>query len=757
MQSNIARVRVAAGVAIAMLALGSCYYHPWQDLPPISAGPVEGIVIGSTPVRGAVVEIRALDSNGAPRGQRYEATTDDQGRYRIEVRGLRPPFQVTARGGVTGEYWTAEPLTLDTERVHLRAVVDSAWLWKQGSTVYVTVSPLTTLAAALAEQRRAEKQERSLDAATARAHELLGGHLDVDLRQTLPAAAVDASLTAEVRYTLALAGFSAIAHEAAIATGRSIASMNVFLLTAALVEDARGPDALLDGVGPAGPVSLGSCGAACPLPADALRSALVTALVRDYLPSAANAAGLAFGDIAEYLLHLTGNTEPGLFDALPTQDLDKQPPVLALLPSPVFDELRDRIAFDATGQPDHVHDALAAIDLRAGLGDTCPVVYKHADLLRPVAPKTDTNPLRWRMSALDDLVGVRAMDVTATVQPPGNGAASTVPASATTTAAGEPVFEILLNAATVPALAEAEGIYQFQLGARDGLGNEAAPLAACWQHVVLAPPLRAGSLVALGPDSLDVFRFESDNLAPVLRGELAPGVARLLVENNTDAGAYLTLNLDDLAGRYTASAIDSRALLRQDADRDDCLGQQTCSAQAPPETTSQTIGPAAVPRSFVRLRVVEQGSGRDASCAECDPGEFYLAPHGSYEVQAVVADLSFLIPPGVPRDQIAEILVGPIGSAVRLTGADDGVYVHCFDPFDAVTCDQHAVFQLYRALTSAIIEVDRLVISAQTSAFPKSTPRTPMPSVDGAESTLAEPVSAGFTWTTQDATLPDPG
>lgn len=751
MQSNIAYVRVAAGVAIAMLALGSCY-HPWQELPPISAGPVEGIVIGSTPVRGAIVEIRALDGDGVPRGQRYETTTDDQGRYRVEVRGLRPPFQVTARGGVTGEYWTGELLTLDTERVHLSALVDSAWLWKQGSTAYVTVSPLTTLAAALAEQRRADGQERSLDAATARAHELLGGHFDVDLRQTLPAAAVNASLTAEVRYTLALAGFSAIAHEAAIATGRSIASMNVFLLTAALVEDARGPDALLDGVGPAGPVSLGSCGAACPLPADALRSALVTALVRDYLPSAANAAGLAFGDVAEYLLHLTGNTEPGLFDALPTQDLDKQPPVLALQPSPVFDELRDRIAFDATGQPDHVHDTLAAIDLRAGLGDTCPVVYKHADLLR----STDTNPLRWRMSARDDLVGVHAMDVTAVVQPPGNGAATTLSASAATMGAGEAVFEILVNAATVPALVETEGVYQLQLGARDGLGNQAAPLTSCWQHVVLAPPLRVGSLVALGPDSLDVFRFESDNLAPVLRGEFAPIVARLLVENNTDAGAYLTLSLDDLAGRYATSAIDSRVLLRQDIDVDDCLTEGTCSMDAPPEPSTMTIGPAAIPPSFLRLRVVEQGSGRDASCPECDPSEFYLAPHGRYEVQAVVADLSFLIPPGMPRDQIAEISIGPLGDAARLTGVDEGAHIRCGQDL-MPGCRGHRVFQLYRAITSAVIEVDRLVISAQTSAFPKSPPRTPVPSADAASSTLSAPVTAGFTWTTQDATLPDPG
>ena len=755
MQSNIACVRVAAGVAV--LALGACVYHPWQELPPISAGPVEGIVIGAAPVRGAIVEIRELDGNGAPRGQSYETTTDDQGRYRIEVRGLRPPFQVAARGGVTGEYWTAEPLTLDSERVHLRAVVDYAALGKQGSTVYVTVSPLTTLATALAEQRRADGQERSLDAATARAYELIGAHFDVDLRQTLPAAAVDASLTAEVRYSLALAGFSAMAHEVAIDTGRSVASMNTFLLTAALVEDARGPDAVLDGVGPAGPVSLGSCGAACPLPADALRSALVTALVRDYLRSSANAAGLAFGDIAEYLLHLTGNTEPGLFDALPTQDLDTQPPVLALLPSPVFDELRDRIAFDAAGQPAHVHDILAAIDLRAGLGDTCPVVYKHADLLRPAAPRADTNPLRWRMSALDDLVGVHAMDVTAVVQAPGNGAAITLPAGAATAEAGEAVFEIVVNADTVSALAETEGVYQLQLGARDALGNQAAPLTACGQHVVLAPPLRAGSLIALGPDSLDVFRLESDNLAPVLRGELAPVVARLLVENNTGAAAYLTLNLDELTGRYEASAIESRALLRQDNNVDDCLNQGTCSADPPPEPSTTTIGPTALPTSFVRLRVVEQGSGRDATCTECDPGEFYLAPYGRYEVQAVVADLGFLVPAGMPSDQIAEISVGPIGNAARLTGIDDGIYIYCENTNMAGSCILHKVFQRYQAMTSANIEVDRLVISAQTSSFPKSLPRTPLPSVDGTNTTLAEPVSTSFSWETQDAALPDPG
>jgi hypothetical protein len=70
---------------------------------------------------------------------------------------------------------------------------------------------------------------------------------------------------------------------------------------------------------------------------------------------------------------------------------------------------------------------------------------------------------------------------------------------------------------------------------------------------------------------------------------------------------------------------------------------------------------------------------------------------------------------------------------------------------------QVRVFQRYQAMTSAIIEVDRLVISAQTSSLPKSPPRTPLPSFDDKNTTLSEPVSISFTWATQDATLPDPG
>jgi hypothetical protein len=128
------------------------------------------------------------------------------------------------------------------------------------------------------------------------------------------------------------------------------------------------------------------------------------------------------------------------------------------------------------------------------------------------------------------------------------------------------------------------------------------------------------------------------------------------------------------------------------------------------------------PRDLVGHRALDLALGQQGDVLGCI-GIEQLAPHGSYEVQAVVADLSFLSPPGMPRDRIVEISIGPIGNVVRLTGVDGGVYVRCIEPFDTVECRQHAVFQLYRAMNSDIIEVDRLVISAQTSAFPKSTPR----------------------------------
>lgn len=722
-------------------------------------GVIAGQVLGSGPVRGAIVEVWRLDPGGQPAGAPlYRAETGEDGRYRIEVFRLAPPFLVTARGGVTGEYWSADTLALDQDRVHhLRAVIDDAWLRAQREVAPVALTPLTTVAAALAEQRLAEGLASSHGDAVAQAYALLDQHFGIDTRHALPPGAPDGAIDADARHALALAGLSGIVHGLAIQTGRSINAMNIFMLTDALVADARGPGARLDGVGPAGPVALGACGAACPLPADALRRALAEALVRDWLPSAGNQAGLGFGDIAELLLQITGSPEPALFGEAPADELDTMPPAVEALLSPVLDERRDRIAFDDTGRPVHDHDGTEIIDLGLGLGDTCPAVFKHADLLHAM----DSNPLRWRFAVRDDLVGVQGMDITATVQPPGGAAQVVVPVAAVQ-AEDALTLDVAVSAAVVPSLATTEGVYTLSLRARDALGNEAAPLMTCWEHMLLAAPLRADPFeVALGPGSFDAARLEGDNLAPVLRGEVQPVLARFALENNTGADVYLTLRIDELAGRYQAEWLRSRAFLREEVGEDDCLDQQTCSVVAPPEPVAEILGPVVIPPSFAGVRVVEQGSGREAACAACDPGEVLIAAGGRYEVQVVVSEPSFLSPPGVQPAQIAEIAAGPIGSAARLTGVDEGVYVECTEPDDMSpgVCGRRNVFQLYRAMTTAVIEIDRLVLSAQSSALSGSPPQPPLPAVDPSQdSTLSEPISTSFTWTTaEDATLPDPG
>src|SRR5690606_37124811 len=115
---------------------------------------------------------------------------------------------------------------------------------------------------------------------------------------------------------------------------------------------------------------------------------------------------------------------------------------------------RDRIAFDGTRTPSHAHDTQATIDLAQGFGDTCPVVYKHADLLGP----SDSNPLRWSVAVRDDLVGVSPMGLVASIRPL-NSAAPAVelvgsPADAIT---GGVTFDVVATGAELAALAASEG------------------------------------------------------------------------------------------------------------------------------------------------------------------------------------------------------------------------------------------------------------------------------------------------------------
>lgn len=252
-------------------------------------------------------------------------------------------------------------------------------------------------------------------------------------------------------------------------------------------------------------------------------------------------------------------------------------------------------------------------------------------------------------------------------------------------------------------------------------------------------------------------------LADLIRGdvpvEVAPSAARMLLENNTVADVYLTPRIDELTGRYSATWTSSRALLLEVAGASDCLAEQTCTLDPPPEPRIDPLIPDAVPASYMALRVVRQGTGQAAACTGCDPGEFALPSHGHYQLEAVTVDLGFLVPPEVDRARVASISVGPVGDTVPLTGVDNGIYVHCARQDDFGRCTQRRIFQLYQAMLSATIEIDRLTMSGKTSPTPRLTPRTPQPPADPARaSTFSEPVSVRFTWTTQEhEVLPDPG
>jgi hypothetical protein len=168
-------------------------------------------------------------------------------------------------------------------------------------------------------------------------------------------------------------------------------------------------------------------------------------------------------------------------------------------------------------------------------------------------------------------------------------------------------------------------------------------------------------------------------LADLIRGsvsyELAPHVVRMPLENNTLADTYLTPQIDELTGRYSATWTSSRAFLLHLDGESDCLAEQTCSLVEPPEPRLDPVIPDAIPASFLTLRVIRQETDLTTACVGCDPGEFALPANGRYHLEAVVADAGFVSPPEVDRTRIARILVGAPGNSVPLTGVDDGTYV----------------------------------------------------------------------------------
>jgi hypothetical protein len=772
--------RIALALALAATCGVSC-------TSPLSDGLLAGTVMLGLPVSGAEVRVWRLDLDGQRRDRKpiAETTTDEAGRFRVELGAAFGNLLVETTGGQVRELWASEPIDLDSGLDASDRLVTVLPLYLPVAEREIVVSPFTTVAAALAERRLTLGEESVYHEAMQRAQAMLGQHLgDIDITDTPahPIGEPASQLTARVRHGLVLGALSLLAGRMAGAAGASVRGVNTMILTRALVLDASSETPRLDGIGPEGPIELGQCQPQpdcpdcrplCRLSADTLRIDLAETLAFHLVGSMVDGTGLLFGDVAALADDIAAGVEPLLFgDVAPGAIRDDQGPLISVLASPFFDEDRDVIDFDTMLQPVLVHLDAARIDL-AGLfmGDCTRALHKHVAGLRAL----DDNPLRWRFAVSDNASGFAPEDIHVNIRP----ASTSTPHPLDVVPLDVPdsgyapgsVFEVVTLADAVPALAEVEGRFDIEISAVDRLGNPGPVLRGCWQHVPRAAPLYASQVeTVLGPGSADSVNLGNDEVHRLLGERLDPALAfpfvRIPVQNNTGEVVYLTPAIDELIGTYDRTWIAARAFLREDASPDDCLttNPPTCSPEVPREprledtVANQPLPGPIGPDAFVALRVIDTTGGFVDACSECRPGEFRLAPGRAYELQAVITTLDFLVPAGIDTGRITRISVGPTGDKVQLTGFVDASSFNRCENEDLVgNCTRHQFFALYQALTAAHIDIQFLRISVRTAPSPTLPARVPRPARSANASTLSSPVSTSYAWSTTEERIPVEG
>jgi hypothetical protein len=302
---------------------------------PLSDGVLTGTVILGLPVSGAEVRVWRLDLVGQRRDPKpvTETTTDEAGRFRVELGAAFGNLLVETAGGQARELWANEAINLDPSD-RLVAVLP---LYVPVAERAIVISPFTTVAAALAERRLTLGEESVYHEAMQRAYAMLGLHLgDIDITDTPahPIGEPASQLTARVRHGLVLGALSLLAGRMADAAGASVRGVNTMILTHALVADASSETPRLDGIGPEGPIELGQCQPQpdcpdcrplCRLSADTLRIDLAETLAFHLVGSMVDGTGLLFGDVAALADDIAAGVEPLLFgDVAPGAIRDDQ-------------------------------------------------------------------------------------------------------------------------------------------------------------------------------------------------------------------------------------------------------------------------------------------------------------------------------------------------------------------------------------------------------------------------------------------------
>ena len=310
-------------------------------------------------------------------------------------------------------------------------------------------------------------------------------------------------------------------------------------------------------------------------------------------------------------------------------------PAIEVLVTVVQDERADAIRFTPSGAPrsfEHLGEPVA-VGGEAG----CPVVYKHAFLLRPDhgVEESPKNPLELRFRVLtagEDEVDAAGGSYRVRVQGASDPMTDWLPAEA----ADDGVFVAPLDRARVPDLARAGAPIEIELRGRDLAGREATAVR-CVDLRPLAGPLHVGQ-----PEGMPRFSLMyRDPVARILNGDAAWPVVQMAVQNGTADPVYARFNPPAVAGTC------SKRWQRWNVVGSIATGAQSCESNpslcAPPDldpvidhdepvVCSPALGSSS---SRFELRVEIDGAAV-GECAGCGDGEYRL-PAGSEAVVALVA------------------------------------------------------------------------------------------------------------------------
>ena len=740
-------------------------------------------VVASSPVVAAHVGAWQLEPDSDERTLLDRGTTDEFGQVELKIGPADGLVLVESFGGMVATSATLNgPRTeqLRVEDFTLETIVELDLATALHVDRSVTISPLTSIATALADARFAHPSKESTRKDAVRtAFGLLSNHLGENFVDVYPIDLSEPALvnTPGLHHSLAITAFEALAKRIAAEQGLTLQHMNELVIAKALIDDASDPQAVLDGIGPEGPISVASCRppetcdvdledcrTICDFSSDTWRRDFPESMIFDVVLSERNGTGLDFDDLDESLSRLRTSREPELFgqvqDAAP---IDRSPPTLAFSITLIIDEQDDVISFDGNSAPRHEPHG---IQVPLGIEEQCPSLSKYVHRLDGAAE----NPIHFELSAeshpqialLTESAEYRILAVDGQTAVP---VTEWIAVDFVDSADNGFIFRIVPYGSDVPELKTREGRFEIEVRAKDQIGQTGVA-RACWDHIPLPPPLRFDPMDIIPsshPDSLLAVDLENNNVAPLLNGPVPPeqskGVVYFDIFNGTDEPAYITLAVEQPNAVVRKSWQMSYAQLspRRAAEQPLCLVDGSCIAKIdlPPDiVVTDEMEIVADLVGGVRVKDLTSSTFIQP-CAGCDSNEYRLDPRPSeggprkYRVMLVATDLSSLAPQ--LSSETDDDIGGPFSEyhldpalPLRLSGQRYEYRLVCTVPRPDNTCMEVADSRRYRALTNASIAISWLDLTGRLRAASGLSYRD----------VIEVEYSADYQWGTMEAVVP---